>query len=132
MLVVYRLSDRIPVKIGEATFIMGPLSYSQKSEILGNIKMEAGTQTEDALAKAYLAIKYSVKGIKGVKTLKDEPFKLDFENGVLTDESTSNVMNINETTGKLMTYAFHFANGTMDPKIDGVEVKLDEAFTEKK
>lgn len=135
MIKIYRLTDRIPVKIGELTFWLSPLSMDQKAKIEGNRKLVSGVEEENALEGARLAIKFSVKALDGVECANSEPYVLEFDpDGALTDECVSEIMNL-DGAEKLVRLALNWALGEIRDPRDwraAHEKRLAELLSEKK
>lgn len=111
MSIVYDLEDRIPVKIDDISFKISPLSYLQKSEIQD--LAEKCTQTREMKymrEAAFKAIKYAVKSVSGLNRPNGDKFELELENGVLSDKSTDNLLNI-KVVDKLAAVCTSLVNG---------------------
>jgi len=130
---IYRLSDRIRVQIGEITFLISPLTYHQKTEIVSNVTRSGGLEMQSAAQMAYLAIKYSVKGIEGLIDSENNPYQLSFNENGLTDECVSEIFQLG-CKDKLMEVVGSLINKIEDPGIEGVKVILpgDSIETKKK
>jgi len=79
---IYKLTDKINIKIDDIDVAISPLSTVQKAEVQA-LMMETLENPKNILPsmKAMnLCVKYAVKSIKGVEGLK-------FEDGCLTDDS---------------------------------------------
>lgn len=131
-MIVYRLTDRIPVIIGDLTFLIAPMSFEQKIAIMESGKMAAGKETKDMARSAVMAMKYSVKSVKGLKNADGSDYELTFdESGNLSDESISELLQV-EQYPKLLEVTTQFVNGIKDPKIKGVTVDLQGVTNVKK
>ena len=125
-MVIYKMTDRIPVKIGDLTFKLGPLSYFQKSEIQNCTTEVKGESQIDGEKVAYLSLKYSIKEVKGLKDIKGNDYSLEYDdNGCLTDDSMSELLQIDESI-RLTRVCLGLMKGfNKDVKIDGVEIDFD-------
>lgn len=124
--VVYKRTDKIPVKIGPVKFLISPMSWAQKTEILSLTKMVSGQEIPDNFKMAYLSLKYSIKNIEGAVFSDGSEYKLSFdESGNLTDDSLGELLEL-PCKAELLQVVTAFLNGIHDPKIKGVEVKLSE------
>jgi hypothetical protein len=131
-LIIYRLTDKIPVKIGDIKFLISPLSYKQKQEIYSKTKLNGGVETVDAMGMAFLGLKYAVKKVEGLKTMDGKVYEPEMdENGFLSDESVDEILQI-ESSGKLVQVVGKFLQGISDPGIEGVEVELGGESIKKK
>lgn len=128
MLTVYRPTDRIPVRIGEATFWVSPVTYQRKMEIASKTKMAGGVEVPDRLAVAELSVRASVKRVDGVALSDGSPLELHFDGDLLTDESFSMLMQL---TGRelLVTACACLMNGIEKHDIPGVVIDLDALDT---
>lgn len=86
---IYKRSDRIPIKIGDITIKVGPLSLAEKAEI-GSLFFSG--KVADQLKATLLTIKYGVKEVEGFFT-EDGPYQLSFEGEYLTDDCASELIN---------------------------------------
>lgn len=107
---ILRLTDRITLEVGPVTFKLAPLSYSQKAELSSCTKFQDGKEVIDTLKSTFLAIKFSLKEIKGVEDLDGKPYKLEFEGGVLKDECVEDILNL-EQSSELTIAAFQLMQG---------------------
>jgi len=124
-MIIYRLTDRIPVKIGELTFWVSPLSYEQKVNLQECRKMEGGQEVVDHGARARLAIKYGVKEIQGIECADGSPYqpKMDSD-GTLSMEAVDELSALNSLKELVMVCMSVAARGVPDSEIPGVEVDL--------
>lgn len=118
---IYKTSDRVTVKIDELTIKIAPLNLHQKNQIQRMMLDGQKTQDLPKLNQALiLAIKYCLKDIKGLEDNNEESYKLEFENGELTDECLDDLMNI-EAGPKLIQTCAAFVSGIpKEFKIEGV------------
>lgn len=94
-MVIYRMSDRIPVKLGELTFWIAPLSVDAKGRLLTFSKRVSGEERDVAMEGAAAALKLSVKGVDGLKLADGSPYECEFdEQGNLTDDCVSELMQL--------------------------------------
>lgn len=135
---IYRLSDRIKVKIDDITVTISPLSNHQKAEIqtqlLGLHRGDLHAATKGML----LSMKYAVKDIEGLEDADGE-YKCQFdENGHITDETLEDLYNL-ENSVKLLQVCQELVSGV--PKefrdkdgvpIEGVEVVQEKSKPKKK
>ena len=132
---IYKRTDRIPVKIGELTVKIAPLSLEQKAEV--STKLISGRvkgESKDLLHATMLAIKYAVKSIDGLTDGDDKPYQLQFDGELLTDECASELMNMS-ISGKVQSVCLALINNIPDEftdfvtgqKLDGVEILKKES-----
>lgn len=120
---IYKPTDRMQFKIGEIIVKIAPLSRHQKNEV--QKMMTKGQDKKDLMLlndAIMLAISYCVKGISGVFDANNEPYQLEFDEGVLTEECISDLLNMEESK-QLIQLCSEFVNGI--PKkgaVAGVEL----------
>lgn len=103
------MTDRIPVRIGELTFWISPLSAGQKGILLAQGKMVSGEETEEAMRGAALVLKFSVKGVDGCKDATGGEYKCEFDpDGCLTDDCVSEILQL-DGCAKLVRLANEWA-----------------------
>lgn len=127
---IYRLTDRIKVKIEDVTVTVRPLTKDEKAEIQQSvIRGRAKGDFKEATQGIVLALKYAVKGIEGIVDSDDKPYQLQYdENKNLTDDCVSDLLNM-QHTNKLTMVCIALANKIPDEftdesgqKIEGVEI----------
>lgn len=130
---IYRMTDRIPLKIGDVTFKLGPMSAEQKMDISGCYKTVEGESVADVGAATMKVLKYSVKDVEGIEYgAGGGEYKVSFVNGCdaeLTDDCVGELLTL-EQKSQLVTACFAFVNEipkqVNDPitnkKLKGVEI----------
>jgi hypothetical protein len=119
---VYRLSDRIKIKIDDIIVTISPLSIHQKTEIQSAMwKGRTEKNFEEATKGVMLSIKYAVKGISGLTDLSGQEYKLEFQDGVLSDQSLDDVFNLGLTDKLSMVCASLIKGIPSEFNIEGVE-----------
>lgn len=58
--------------VSTVVYTLAPMSWAQKQEILSQSRMLSGSVVSDDARRAYLAIKYSVKGVEGLSWFDGE------------------------------------------------------------
>lgn len=124
---IYKCSDRLPIKIGDIEFKISPLSFQNRSEIQSLLVLAQGGDMNKAVEGSFLAIKYALKGIKGVENFDGTPYELSFDSdGTLTDDCVSEVLNL-ECFPKLAALAVALINGVPDKTdLEGVTLLYRE------
>lgn len=132
---IYRLSDRIKLKIDDLIVIISPLSIHQKASV------EEVASSAGLIKGTIEAIRYSVKDISGLKDSEGNDYELQYdENGNLSDESLNDLFNI-EQSFKLSAVALNLVNSVpevfSDPNtgkpLQGVEfIQSEEKAPRKK
>lgn len=107
-MIIYRISDRIPIKVGDVTFLVSPLTLSQRGEISAMAKRKEGEDRVKPLDVAIRSIKYGLKGVEGLTLSDGSVFELEFDDaGNLTDESLEDVMQLD--SAELVKTCFNWA-----------------------
>lgn len=127
MVKLYKTTDRVPVKIDTMTIEISTLTFEQKAEIQAEI---VKGDPMSIVRSARLAVKYGVKGIKGVETMDGNPYEVELENNVLTDECVDDILNIDQDD-KISYVCTALLNGIpkdfVDPqtgeKIEGIKIQ---------
>lgn len=124
-MIIVRMSDRVPVKVGGIKFWVSPLSVAQKAALLEFKIQKGGEEVIDTTKRMFHAIKYAVKGAEGLKRPDDSDYSLEFdEDGTLKDETVEELFNLSQS-GKLSVFCYGLMNGfKQDSGIEGVEVDL--------
>ncbi len=93
---IYRLTDRIDVKVHDLTFKLSPLSMSQKQELHSHVsKGNSAGDMGEILTATRKAIKYCVKGISGLEDCDGNDYELSFDgDGSLSDECVEDLLNM--------------------------------------
>lgn len=115
---VFKCSDRLPIKIDDIEVKISPLTFQQRSELNGIISQATKTLDFGKAAEAtFMAVKFSLKEISGVENYDGTPYELKFENGILTDESVNDILNL-ELSPKLGAVSVALINGVPDKIVD--------------
>lgn len=134
---IYKVTDRIKVKVGDITLILSPLTKEQKMNTQLHTAKAVKGDMESAMKAVELAVKYSIKGIEGLFHVNDQgvevPYTVKLEGGVLSDEAINDLMNM-ELSDKISNVATAFLGGVPSEikdqkgnKIEGIEVILPKA-----
>lgn len=129
---IFRPSDKIPVKIGDITITISPMTLAHKTE-LQSIMLSAKTDPMRAVKGAGLAIRFAVKGVSGVECMDGTPWEPQFDSdGSLTETSCDELLNLEESP-KLIALCTQLVagvpvNGVIDPStgkpMEGITVEL--------
>ena len=131
MAILLRKTDRVKVKIDELELEMAPLSFAAKMEI-NEVLIGAGENDLNASMNASrIAMKHSIKSIKGIECLDGSKYVLEFEGDLVSDECIDDLLNL-EHCPKLMIASTAFLKDIpseiLDPstgkKLEGVEIKM--------
>lgn len=131
---IYRLSDRVKLKVDDLEVMIGPLSIHQKSAI------EEAAKSSGLLKASLLAMKFGIKDVSGLvdKDGKSYEIKRD-EQGNIADEVLEDLFNI-ENSYKLIAISLNLLNSipsefidvNTGKKLEGVEFVQDKKESEGK
>lgn len=108
---IYRTSDRIPVRIDDIEVKLSPLSRHQKAEVTKLISGFSRGDITSTQEGVVLAIRMSLKEIKGVEYSDGTPYKLEFdEEGLITEECIEELLNL-EMSQKLTMVCSNLMTG---------------------
>ena len=132
------MSDRITLDIKGVTFKLSPLSFAQKGEIHACTQMNGGVEEQDTIRMTFLAVKYTVKEVKGIIDSNDNEYELVFEGESLSDECVNDLLNL-EICQEVGIAALNFLNGVpvkicdqFQKEIPGVELSFPQGEGKKK
>ncbi len=131
-MIIYPPSYRIPVKLGDVTFWLSPLTFGAKQEVHACVKMKAGEEVGDVDRRLYTVLKLSLRDVEGLKLPDGTPFVLEFDpSGAVTEDAMAVVLQADQL-GNLALQAWKFFNDRWEEKVEGVEVDLGAARPAKK
>lgn len=131
-MIIYKPTDRIPIKVGALVLTLAPLTFEQKKVVFSDIKQRAGKQIVDETQAARKALKYSVKDLSGAKDWSGSEFKLKFDNqGNLLDSSIDALMGLGDC-GKIMDSVAKIMNNRLADEVEGVEIIRESVGKKKK
>lgn len=133
-MIVYRPSDRIPVKISELTFWLAPLTFQQKVHMEDLAMQVQGKKIVDLAQLSFLSVKYCLKILDGdIKYSDGSQFKLEFDkDGILTDDSTNDVLNLGRISLTLIKSCTAMLQDIATAKIEGAEIDIKSMVNIKK
>ena len=130
---ILRLSDRIKLTIDDVTFTIAPLNHFQKIELSNCTTVKNGEDHYDLLRAQALYIGFAIKDVEGIEDYDGNPYELEFNNDVLTDNCVSEILSLDQRS-KLTTAAWQLLNGVnelLDPitgeKLEGVELEVNSS-----
>lgn len=91
---IYKVSDRVPVKIDDIEVKISPLTFQQKANVQAELLKAQDGNPLAVMAATRLALKYAVKEISGVENEDGSPYQVELENGELSEESVDNLLNL--------------------------------------
>lgn len=128
MSIIYKTTDRIPVKISDITVFISPLTYAQKEEI------QNAFMQNKVFEASRLAIKYAVKKLDGVSLSDGSSYTLELENGALTDGCVDDLLNMSQSQKLAMvcsTLVGSIPTQILDDRgnpVEGVEILHKDAL----
>lgn len=94
-MIIYRSTDRIPVRLGDVVLYIAPLTHGQKIALNSATTIRSGKEIIDGIKMAFLAIKYAVKGQEGIVDSLGNKYELQFTaNGELEDACVDDLMGL--------------------------------------
>lgn len=101
------MNERIKVKMDDLTFLLSPLTFDQKTEIQA---LSMTGEFKKTLEAAKLAVKYSVKDVKGLEDSSGKAYKIKSDDLGLTDECLNELLN-SEQSDNLQVACLAFIKG---------------------
>ena len=121
---IYRLTDRIEVKLHDLKIKLSPLTLDQKTEI--HSLVQEGAQKSDTtliLKATRIALKYCIKEIQGLQDMDDGDYELEFDdNGHLSDDNVEDLLNMSYSQ-ELATICSTMAGGIPENNFVGSDGK---------
>jgi hypothetical protein len=139
---VMRDCDRLAVKISEGDGVclsLKPLNYWQKSEVMSLAELQEGEVVNKTRTATILAIKYSLRGTKGLVDYDGNRYELTFdEEGNVSDDSVTDILNI-EMSPQIILCCYNMIhqipkiiiNPATGEPLDGVEVITQDEYSKK-
>ena len=121
---IFKMSDRMSLSIKGILFNLSPLSFAQKGEIHACSQMSGGVEEQDTIKMTFLAVKYTVKEIKGVVDCHDNEYELEFEGDVLSDACVNDLLNL-EICAQIGISALNFLNGIPSKICDQFQKEIE-------
>lgn len=132
-MIIFKTTDRIPVKMGEVTLWLSPMEFGQKVAIQGAVKMKSGAEITDGFKVALLTLKFCVKEIQGLFNSDGSPFECEFEEGgnVLTDACANDLLQM-DSAKSLIRACNSLSEAASTAEIEGVIFDLKGVKSVKK
>jgi len=114
-MIVYRTTDKIPVKMGEHTVLISPLSHEQYAEVTSKMRYEGGQVVQDQSSMIAAALRFSIKGFSTTAevTFHDgRDFELEWDGDLLSKESLDTLYQI-LGTGTMAVIGTNVTAGTI-------------------
>lgn len=135
---VYKSTDRVKLRIGEAVFHVSPLTKDQKTKIISTTSLKGGESIANLTEATAKLIKFTIKDVEGMEFADGSKYELRFKGDILEDSCVDELLNI-EISDKLVASCYNLLQGIPKKLIDqntgaeleGVEI-LHEGNSEKK
>lgn len=118
---IKKTTDKIKLEIDEITVFFSPLTYSQKQEVL--TIMNKAHKDNDLMSLndgITLALRYSLKEIKGLTEEDGSTYQLKIQDGTVTEDCINDILNLS-VSSKMQQIAGKLLNGVPeDFAIEGV------------
>lgn len=134
-MIIYKPTDRISLKIGDAIIKVSPLTALQKANLMSLTKMVGGAEVADTSLMAIMTIKYCIKEVSGIEAhyADGEPFVLTYDpDGTISEESLTCITQIFDTGLLTQIAAQMLTTGVQSIKVPGVEIQAGEGVESKK
>ena len=132
---IYKISDRIKVKVGGLTVKIGPLTFDQKAEIQA---LATSGDFKKSLQSAKLSVKYSVKDIDGLEDAEGNKYELSTDEEGLSEDCLNELFNLEESEklsmmslGLLQGIPKQFTNPFTGEPLEGVKIVKESAGKKK-
>jgi len=126
---IYSTKDRIKIAIDDIVVSITPLTYAQKKEIQTMLIKGREPGNENLYIDAsHDAIKYAIKDVKGFTNTSGEEYKLEFQDGILSDECIDDLLNT-EVSARLTAICLDLVNGIPSDLVDPVTLKPMEGVS---
>ena len=123
-MIIYPASARIPIKVGDVTFVVKPLTTSGRHRLTEYFTRKQGKEVKMDMEYHYQCLKLTLCDVKGLKNPDGSSYKLKVDNeGFVTDDCLDEVSQVLHSS-QVAIAASSLIGGMVDPKIDGVEVDL--------
>lgn len=133
MAIIYRITDRIEIKIDDFKIKIRPMTIAERSQV---VEALSEAQKSNSVAKineaSLIPIRICLKGLDGVQDSNGEPYQLQFEDdGLLTEECLSDLLSMG-SQGKIAEICMGLLNGIPEKlQIEGVEFAKPSAKKKK-
>ena len=129
-IVVQPLGYTYKIQIGDAVFYCKQLSYRMRS-IIGarHHRQESGTESQNIIGLLFDVLRHSITGVEGFVNPDGTPFRLEFDNGVLTETCLDQLFHVESVGDVLQIAASNMLNMRSIDKVLGPDGKPLEGVT---
>lgn len=133
---IYKTTDIIKVQVDGLKIGVSPLTFEQKMTAQA---MVMGGDVTSAMKGAAYAVRCSLKKIEGLEDADGNPYELNIENNMLTDDCWNDLQNLEQST-KLTLISLNllqgipkeFADPNTGKRLEGVSIIKSEGNKPKK
>jgi len=132
MAIIYKTTDEKRLKVGDVTFVIRPLSFSEKRE--AEAKMSSGV-AKDIMDATILMLRYTIKSVEGIQYSDGSSFELKKRNGKVTEDAIKDLLGMEywDTMTKVILIKLKsFNNDTEHFDVEGKLIKKIKAPRSKK
>lgn len=127
---IYKPGDRYSIFVDDIEFVVAPLSFIQKTEVLTRMAEAAATKDQTKILLAnFEPIQHAIKDIKGFKNEDGSDWVPTFEDGKLSFESLEILLNMTATE-QALNYVASFIHGIPNKLPNGVTLESGKKKTE--
>lgn len=122
---IYKLTDKIAYKLGEELKVkVSPLSLEAKAEIHSHMLKGSKGDVKELMQGSISVIRHGLKEVEGLTDSSGQPYKLEFENGMLTQQCVEDLLNMEQSTA-LVQLCSAFVAGIPKQLPEGVSLVED-------
>lgn len=130
-MIIFKTTDKVPVKIAEVTFWISPLTLDQRRQINDFTKTQGGVEKVDGFSAAEYYVKFGVKAIDGLTLADGSSYQCSYcDDGTLDDSTLGDIFQLG-CFAQLITACTNLAAIAAN-KIEGVTIDLKAVKTTKK
>ena len=94
MIVVHDVNDVLKIDICGIIFHVSPLTQRQKMDVMNSWSTKSGEATNNSLAAVEKLMRYMIRDVEGLSTSNGSSYRLEKEDGKLTDRCIDNLLNL--------------------------------------
>ena len=130
-MIIFKTTDRVPVKIADVTFWISPLTLDQRRQINDLTKLSGGAEKVDGFSAAEYYVKFGVKSIDGLTLADGSAYQCAYgEDGTLDDATLGDIFQLG-CFSQLITACTNLSAIAAN-KIEGVSIDLKAVKASKK
>lgn len=127
---IYPINARIPIRVGDVTFHVSPLSLAGRMQLGEYIMRRGGAEMRYDMAYAMKCLQLCIKKIEGVEALDGKPYEIRFDDqGFMTDESLEEIQQV-LGSAQVASVVSSLIGNMADPNLPGVKVDFENVYLE--